>query len=147
MPGNIKQKFGSAVDLTIVLASLADAANVLSSEVDNTSDLFNDVLVQLQVTTGASGVSSSGVVHVYAIGIIDSLEPGSPNVLLNPIGVINANVNATVFKSNVFSVANAFGGKMPPRWKLVVRNDTGAALDSTEGNHLKKMQGVYQQYT
>jgi len=43
------------------------------------------------------------------------------------------------------SVAAAFGGSLPPKWDVIVENKTGAALDSTEANHVKKYIGILAQ--
>lgn len=150
MAGDLKSKYGSSgVNITITLASLADGAKATSSEISNTSDLFLDVLVMIQVKTNASGVDAAGVVYVYAIGSVDggTTYPDSDNDNKQFIGVMTANANATTYKSNALSVANAFNGKLPEKWKIVVENQTGAALDSTEGNHAKESQGVLGQFT
>ena len=162
MAGDIKQKFGTeAQALTCTLASLANNSARESTVVDNTSNLFVDALVMAQIKSGASGVSSTGYVNIYAYATVDAATPvysdgatGSdaaitltspPNVRL--IGVMNVVANATTYKGGPFSVAAAFGGVLPEKWGIIVENKTAAALDSTEGNHKKLYQGVYAQYT
>lgn len=135
--------------ITIVLDSLADGDVAASSPISNSSDLFLDALVQLSVKTNASGVdTAAGVIRVFVIASVDggTTYPGAPNDELLPIGVFNANADATTFHSQPMSVAKAFNGIMPKEWKLVVKNDTGAALDATEGNHTKQYQGIQGQY-
>lgn len=145
---DINLKYGSNNQtITIILASLANGSKAVSNEINNLTNLFFDALLQLKIKTGASGVSSSGVIRVFAIGSADggTSYPGSPNNELKPIGIFNANANATTFISNLVSVANAFNGKLPEKWKIVVKNDTGSALDATEGDHSKFYQGVFAQ--
>lgn len=145
---DIKIKYGpNNQSITITLASLADDAKVVSNEINNLSNLFFDALIQLKIKTGPSGVSASGVIRVFAIGTSDggTSYPGSPNNELLPIGIFNANANAITFISPIMSLANAFGGKLPEKWKIVIKNDSGSALDSTEGNHVKFYQGVLAQ--
>lgn len=161
MAGDIKAKYGpSNQAITITLASLASGSARASTAVDNSSNVFEDALVSLKIKSGASGVSASGSVLVYAYGTTDggtTYTDGAtgsdaaitltvpPNAIL--IGVINVVANGTTYYGGPFSVANAFGGKLPDHWGIIVANNTGSALDSTEGNHAKTYQGVEHQYT
>jgi len=150
MPGDLQIKYGlSNQPITLLLANLADGSKATSDEISNVSDLFHDVLVQLKVKTGAAGVSATGVLYVYAVGSADggALYPDSENDERRPIGIIKANADAATFVSELMSIAEAFNGKLPERWKVVVKNQTGAALDGTESNHSKFYQGVFSQYT
>lgn len=139
--------------ITISLASLANGSYQQSAAVDNTSNLYFDAGVELAIKTGASGVSATGSINVYAYGSANggsnytdgcsgsnaSFTPTSPTNL-KLIGVINAVANATTYTGGPFSVASAFG-YLPGKWGVVVCNNSGAALDSTEGNHLKFFEG------
>jgi hypothetical protein len=166
MAGNITEKLGTAaLALTCSLApggtGLANNGARESTAIDNSSDLFQDVLVQLKIKSGASGVSSSGVVNVYAYGTVDPATPtyadnctgtdASVTLVVPPnlrvIGQLNVVANATTYKSMPMSVAAAFGGVMPTKWGIVIENKSGAALDTTEANHAKLYQGIFSQYT
>lgn len=152
-----KEAFGSNnQSITCSLASLASASARQSTAVDNTSNLYLDALVSLKVKSGASGVSSSGYVAVYAYGTVDggaTYSDGAtgtdgaitltspPNMRL--IGIINVVANATTYYGGPMSVAAAFGGTLPDHWGIVVSNQSGAALDSTAGNFSVAYQGVY----
>jgi hypothetical protein len=139
--------------ITISLASLANGSYQQSAAIDNTSNLYFDAGVQLSVKTASSGVSSTGTINVYAYGSANggsnytdgcsgsnaSFTPTSPTNL-KLIGVINAVANSTTYTGGPFSVASAFG-YTPGKWGIVVFNNTGAAFDSTEGNHLKFFEG------
>lgn len=149
-------KYGTAGQtLTLTLASLANNAARQSAAVDNSSTKYQDALVQLKIKTGASGTSSTGTVVVYACASVDGGTTytegatGSDAALtlvsptnLRMVGLINCVANATTYISSPMSIAAAFGGKLPERWGIVVQNSTGAALDSTEGNHAKLWQGI-----
>lgn len=141
----LKQQFDTEEDVTIVLASLADDTPVASSEIDNSSDLYLDYKVRFRIKTGASGVSATGKIFIYAIGMIDDSGRTDPSNLKDQvhIGFFEANVNATTFTSNEFSVKKTFNGVLPRYFKIVVDNQTGAALDSTEGSHDKRAQGQW----
>lgn len=156
---DIKQKYGTSNQtITLTLASLANGSSRASTAVDNTTNLFLDALVSLNIKSGASGTAATGYVAVYAYGTSDGGSnytegaTGSDAALtltsptnLKLIGLINVVANATTYKAGPFSVAQAFGGQLPDHWGIVVTNSTGGALDSTEGSHLKIYQGVLAQ--
>lgn len=161
MAGDLKQKFGSSGQtLTCTLASLANGSARASTAVDNSSNLYSDVLLLLKIKAGGSGVTSTGYVNVYAYGTADGGTTYSegvsgsdagvtltspPNVRL--IGVIAMVATSTTYYSPLMSVASAFGGVMPDHWGIIIENKSGGAFDSTEGNHAKLYQGVMGQYT
>jgi hypothetical protein len=165
LAGDIKQKYGTSNQaITCSLApggvGLANNGARASTAVDNTTNLFQDALVSVQVKNGASGAVNTGTVNVYAYATTDggtTYTDGAtgtdasitltvpPNARL--IGVINAVAASTTYKGGPFSVAQAFGGVLPDHWGIIIENKTGGALDATEGNHLKTYQGVYSQYT
>lgn len=155
---NIKALYGSNNQaITCTLASLANSGQRSGLAVDNTSNLFLDALVQIKIKSNAAGTSTTGYVNVYAYATADggtTYPEGAgtdvgvtltvpPNVRL--IGVLNVVANATTYASEPMSVAAAFGGVLPDHWGIIIENKTGAALDSTEGNHLKIYQGVQAQ--
>jgi hypothetical protein len=144
--------------ITCLIASLASAGARASTVIDNTTNLFLDALVQVTVKTGASGVSATGFVSIYAYGTADGGTTYPEGItgtdagvtLTNPtnlrlIGIINTVANAITYASEPMSVAAAFGGVLPDHWGIVIVNNSGAALDSTEGNHKKVYQGVQSQ--
>lgn len=155
----IKQKSGNnGQDITITLASLANAAARQSSVIDNTGNNFIDVLVSLIIKAPASSTSATGYVNVYVFGSNDGGTNYSENAgasdaaitLVSPtnlrlLGQINIVANGVTYKSSLMSVAAAFGGTMPDKWGIVVQNNTGGTLDTTESNHIKKYQGFTSQ--
>lgn len=160
MATDLKQKYGTeAQGITITLASLANSGQRQSTVVDNTSLLFREILVQLKLKSGASSVSATGYVNIYAFGTVDIAGglyadgagaadaaitlTAPPNMRL--IGVLNMVANATSYVSEPMSLAAAFGGVVPEKWGIVIENKTGAALDSSEGNHIKEYQGILDQ--
>lgn len=158
MAGDIKQKFGTSNQaLTLGIASLTNGGGRQSTAVDNTSNLFADVLLMIKSRTGSSGTSSNGYMLIYAYGSVDGGSSYSGNATgtdgaltpanMNLIGRIDMVANSTDYKSPVMSIAAAFGGVMPAFWGIVVVNNTGATIDSTAGNHAAIWQGVLAQYT
>ena len=150
---DVKTKYASSANITITLASLADDSKRQSTKASNTANLYLDALVQLKVKTGSS-VSGDKAIHVYAYGTAESTmgysgdasgtDGAYSGTLENTklIGVIGAPSATSVYVSDVMSIANAFGGKLPSEWGIIVHNKTGAALDGTESNFAKKYIGV-----
>ncbi len=161
---DFKQKFGTtAQTLTCSLApggtGLANGNAREATAIDNRTNLFQDVLVQIVVKTGGSGATTGGVINIYAYGTVDdgttypdqvtgtdaAITLDSPTQL-RPIGQINAFATSHTYKSEIMSVAAAFGGMMPAFWGIVIENKSGGALDGTEANHKKLWQGVLSQF-
>jgi hypothetical protein len=146
----IKALFGTSNQaITCTFTSLASLGQRSSLAVDNSTNLFLDVLVSVKVKSNASGTSSTGSVNVYAAGTTDGgttygggeasmgTDAGvtlsaPPNIVL--IGVINVVANAVTYVKSGMSVAQAFSGSMPDHWCLVIENKSGAALDATVGS-------------
>ena len=121
-----------------ILNGLADGSAMSSLPISNSIDLYLDVLLSGVIVSGNSGVSSSGKIHLYAYGSIDGgttysdgpISYGSHTLNDNAkfIASLNLNANSTQCEFGPFSVASAFGGFMPERWGVIVKNNTGSAL-------------------
>ncbi len=160
MAGDILNKYGSSGQtITCGIDSLANNALRESTVIDNTTNVFIDVLVAGKAKSGASGVSATGYVNVYAYGTVDggTLYSGEATgsdaaysgttANLRWLGRFAMVANATTYNFGPFSVAAAFGGTLPQKWGVVFENKSAATLDTTAANHAVKYQGVYQQYT
>lgn len=155
-----KISYGSSTAITCTVASLASSATAgrQSAVVDNSSNLFDDVLVFLALKTSSSALANDKAIYVYLWGSEDgSTYSGSSAegqgagdsamTMDDPTNMILARVIpcpavSTTYKA-LFSVAQFFGGVMPKKWGLFVRNYTGQNLDSTGGNHLVQYTGIY----
>jgi hypothetical protein len=158
MGGLIELDYGSTgQSITITLTTLASAAARASTAVDNSTNLFEDALVEVTIVTGSTGTSASGYVNIYAAGSVDGGTTygdgatGSdaavtltvpPNARL--IGTLNCVANSTTYKSVPISVAAGFGGFLPQKWVIIISNQTGHALGT--GSSVQ-YQGVQHQYT
>jgi len=155
---DLKQAFGASTAITITLASLASASARQSAVVDNASNLFLDVMVNLSVKLASGSPGGERTVYVYVYGSEDGTSytdnaTGSDAAItmrsptnLRPLGIINTpDSGALTYKSGPMSVAAAFGGVIPRKWGIVVVNNTGLALSATEGDHAKTYTGVYYQ--
>jgi hypothetical protein len=155
---SIKQAFGGIQPISITLASLASAASAgrESVAIDNSANLYLDALVQVKVTLIAGTIGGDQAVYVYVAGSSDgTIWPDAVTgldaiiTINNPtqlrLGtVIYTPTQSLAYISSPFSVASLFGGVMPMKWSIVVRNFSGIALSGTEGNMTKQYNGVYQ---
>jgi hypothetical protein len=134
--------------LNSLAASTSQSTGIWSSAyVDNTSNLDIDEQVTVQVTSASSGVTSTGIVNVYAYSCVGGTTTCTDGIsgsqtssvtLTNPtnlvkIGACNVVAVSTAYTCGAFSIANAFGGAVPSRWGIVIQNLSGAAL-SASGN-------------
>jgi hypothetical protein len=131
--------------ITITIASLTNTSVRGSLVVDNTSNLFLDALVQVQIKSGAASTSATGYVNIYAYGTVDAADSlyteGSTGTdqsitLTVPtnarlIGTLNMVANAITYVSEPMSVAAAFGGILPEKWGIFVENQSGGTFDGT----------------
>lgn len=155
---DIKVAYGSSTSIDITLASLADSATVgrESTVVSNAANLFLDAHVSCKFKPQNSGsITAPSVIYVWAYASIDggttytdtatgtdaACTINNPNQL-RLLGVVNVAAINTTYKAGPWSVAQAFGGKVPQRWGVIVVNDCGTALSSTEGDHDLWYQGI-----
>lgn len=157
MTTTLKPQYASSAIITCTLAPLPNSAYRQSTAVDNTSNLYDDAIVQVNVKTNAAGVSATGSFSVYVYASSDSGTTYGPTGVTGTDGTLTptnqgdlilagtwaATAVATTYKSGPIYVARLFGGyALPGKWGIIVLNNTGAALDATEGNHLKQYQGL-----
>lgn len=154
---NIKEEFGSSTGITCTLASLASSATVgrASAAVDNGTNKFIDALLTVAVKLATGSPANDKAVYVYGYASEDGsnysgeasgsdagyTQQAPTNLVL--IGRIECPASGALTYKGVFRVAPAFGGILPRKWGIVIRNYTGLALDSTEGNHIKTYTGIY----
>lgn len=157
---NQKIEYGTASQaITLLLApsgtGLANGGARESTAIDNTTNKYLDAMVYLAVKLATGSPAGEKVIKVYfaasedgtnytynATGSDGALTMVSPANLLGPFIIQAPNSGAVVWKA-VFPVAQFFGGVLPPKWSIVLVNNTGLALDATEGNHTKEYRGVY----
>jgi hypothetical protein len=158
-----KTQYDTVANITITLASITTGSARESASQDNSSNQYLDALVALTIKLATGGtIGADKKIYVYAAGSIDGGTVWPDNVtgsdaaitLLSPtelklIGVIEAGAYVSpgtiTFKSEPFSVAQAFGGILPQRWSIIVLNSTNITFDATEGSFTKKLQGIWAQ--
>ena len=148
---SIKAALATKATITWTGTSLADAAARESTAIDNATNLYLDAVVRIQ-TKGSAG--STLTLAVYAYGSVDTgtytdsatgtdAAFTAANILNSKrVGTVQMN-GTTAVVAGPMSVAAAFGGVLPTKWGLIIRNDSGGALSSTAGDHVIEYQGVY----
>lgn len=151
MAADIKQKFDTTFNImTTDLNSLAQSttAGRVSAEVDNTTNLYDDVIIVAQIVFSTG--TPTGVFEVYALGSNDgtiyggdtsysgtgaSYTIGSAGKMQNfaYLGGVDP-VSASSTRQGVFSLATAFGGRVPAFWALFVLVNTGATSLASSGS-------------
>lgn len=132
----VKQVAGTRTSLTISgLSTLASATYVASSAKDNTGNQPIDVMVEVTAAT-TNTPSGNKQLLVFASASFDNTNYQSgptsgttatdePNLTL--LGVVNM-PTASQTEIRSFSVAAAYGGTLPPYFKVICKNDLGVAL-------------------
>lgn len=154
MPSTITILYGTVQTLTLTIASLANNTVNASAVIDNTSDLFDDILIVGKVQANSTGVNAAGW---FEIAAHPSIDGGTAFAGTTATGAasgttkrnsgwksvarpkLNANSMVNEFSQ---SLAALFGGSLPPKLLVTIENQSGAALDSTSGNHYVKYIGV-----
>lgn len=148
--------YSSNTTITMDLSALGSSATFVagreSSQVDNTTNKYVDVLVSGSVSVGTTPTANTSIlVYVYgadtslATTAIDVLDGTDSAETLTNTGILNAlRLGATIAvpanTSDVqyfvlpFSVASLFGGVVPKFWGLFVAHNTAVNLRSNAIN-------------
>ena len=155
--------YSAATTITISPASLGSSTTFVagreSTEVDNTTNKYIDVLVQGFVTSGTSPTvdktlrlyvwgshTSLGTTALDVLDGTDSAETFTSTEIHKSITTLvkALAINATSsqkYHFKPFSLAHIFG-QVPQYWGLYLSHDTGVNLHSTAGNHEFKYTGI-----
>lgn len=151
--------YAAPVSMTVtnLNSNSSSATNAwMSAVVDNTSNLYLDALVQVVLDFANTAPANDKAAYVYAYGGVESGVYSNPisgtegdatllDITSNPnnlklIGVMAYGTTNEIAQSPPFSVANAFGGLLPPYWGVVIVNYSGASLAAN--GHTVKWVGV-----
>lgn len=151
----VSLNYATPAAITITMTSLADGAYRQSTVVDNSTNKYVDALIGGSIQTGTTPTAETRIeVYLYASydgtnytagcsGTDGAYTADGEENLLKLIEVII--VDATTGQDYVFgpiSVAQVFGGIMPSKFGVVIKNATGAALDATGTNNHIKYTGI-----
>lgn len=145
----LKTQYGSGNQaISVTIDGLANDAKRESVAVDNSTNCFLDALVHVTIATNtASDSTGDKSVYIYAYGTADGGAAYSGNASgsdavfgTDPqqlgncrlIGVVYAPTQNRIYKSDLMSVASAFGGTLPQRWGIIVHNKTGQTLKTSD---------------
>lgn len=113
--------------------NLPAGSRAISTSISNSSNFYDDFL--MSVTVAAITPSGNGAVEIWASQSIDnsvwSGDSSSNMGIMAHVGFMDL-IGTGPWTSRAFSVANAFGGKVPPYFKLIICNNN-AGITSFAG--------------
>ena len=158
----VTTNYAAAASLTLTVTSLADGGYRESTAVDNSTNKYVDALVGGKIQIGAP--SADGTIAIYAYGSYDGTEytagvtgtdgtitwgttgstglDGYPNLPLLGVVNVDATDDSDDCRWGPFSVAQAFGGVLPTKWGVIIKNSTGASLHATGTNNECQFMGI-----
>ena len=150
-----KPVYASAATITLTLTSLTNGSYRQSTVVDNTTTRYEDAILGGSIQTGTTPTVNT-TLEVYLYGTFDGTNytagasgtdgaytADGEELLLRPFEIIQ--VDATSDQDYVYgpgSVKAAFGGVMPIKWGVVVKNASGVTTNATGTNNITKFTGV-----
>jgi hypothetical protein len=136
-----KISYGTSTAITITAPASSATAGQCGTAVDNGTNFYDDALVTVQVVFPNSATANDKGYYIYVYGSEDGTNynistnemaspgtnaactPDVPTNLLGPLFMSTISQNKTY--TTVFSVAQFFGGVMPRKWGIVLRNYSG----------------------
>jgi hypothetical protein len=157
-----KLTYSAAQSITITQTSLGAGSYRESTAVDNTTNRYIDAQVGGITQLGAVGATTGQRLDVLAYGTYDGTNytagmTGSDAAItwgtntsvdgyldLRWLGsvAVEGTDDSDDRKWGPFSVAAAFGGALPSKWGIVLRNGTDATLHATGTNNEVQFVGV-----
>lgn len=133
---NIKVAYGTSTDITPAgLQSLASGSSVATASQNNTSNLYEDYLVEVTI---AGTAATTAHVDFYLL----SSQGGTNFDTQASASLLGSILLSSTPQQRNFSIrANANLDSCPPYFEILAVNNTGAAL-AASGNAIK-VQGVY----
>lgn len=145
MANEIQTKYISSASFTISLASLANGSARQSSMISNSNN-YPAAIIYLCLKSGGSAPTAGPGYEIYLL----RGDASSPNIVSDGAGASDAaitiensklldviQVTATSAKNFYVVIDTSRLGPLGPYWGIAVKNTSGQALDSTEGNHKK----------
>jgi len=151
--------YGTRTTITIAPENVATSstfvAGVESNVIDNTTDKAVDALVSGVWTSGTTPTANTQVlIYVGALQddttypdvfdgtssaeTVTSVGVGQGFLKFGAILSVDSNTSNRAYSCAPFSVAQLFGGVLPPKWFLFITHNTGVNSNSTAGNHVWK---------
>lgn len=158
---NILEGFGSATAFTKTNANLASSATAgwMSNVIDNSSNLYDDALVSIELAAVNTAPANSKAIFLFAYALVDasgsaytSVGDGTPSgsegtitfpditanaVPIPVLGVVPYPVQNKAINGGPFSMARCFGGILPPKWGVCMINHSGMTLSVTNIKYIE----------
>ena len=128
----LKPQYSAKTAITITLNSLANGSVATSNAIDNSSNLYQDALVEITISGTAA---TNAFCDVRLLASEDNSTWGTWESAIK-LGTIDLSVSPN---TGHFSLLNALY-QMPKYWKIAVKDQTGAALASS--NNSASYQGI-----
>lgn len=152
------EQYPTAGQIACTLTSLATGSTRESATVSNTTNKYLDYLIQATFTIASGSPTTTGpYVNIYANGSEDGtlwpiiqLTSGAPvatgagDASIGALGVPNnlrligsfglqttTSAGERTFRTEPMSVAQAFGGNVPPAFSILVENQVGVAFSTS----------------
>jgi hypothetical protein len=148
----VKVSYATATAITCSMASKTSGQGRRSAAVDNSSNLYVDALILGSLTIGTFtspaswpmyGFASADDGTTYETGGSTDADWNTIRGDEKPLGPpVAAYTNTTAF-AGVFTLAAAYRGVAPRNWGIIISQTNCGTLSATEGNHLKKFEGIY----
>lgn len=122
LPDEGKQKFAAEVALTIALNNLANGSVATSDAVDNSSNLYDEIITETKIDGTAAATAW------LDLRVAASIDGGTDYSTWESIYAILPAIDLSVDLQKAHRRFVA-----PQSWKLMVKNSTGAAL-AASGN-------------
>lgn len=136
--------YGAKTAMTMTLTSLASGTGARESTVvSNSTNKFDDAIIQVQTNGSAAGNTAAVDFYVYAaLGDTTYTDAATGTDAAftaanrkNAVWIGSVTLNGTTAVNCTLpkSVASCFGGIMPEKWGLIAVNNSGAALAASAG--------------
>lgn len=150
---NVNQAFGAATAFTKTHANLATSATAgwMSNGIDNSTNLYVDALVSLELAAVNTAPAGAQAVYLFAYSMTDGSNysgtgaaaiSGAEGTVTFPdvtaaqqnlpiLGVVPYSTQNVAIISPAFSVARCFGGVLPQKWGVAMVNQSGMTVSVT----------------
>lgn len=151
--------YAATAGITCTMTSLANGSYRQSAVIDNSSAKFDDALIGGSIQTGTTP-TAGGTIEIWAYGERDDgggtsqytagasgsdaayTADGEEDELF-PIYAITVDATSDQdYEFGPIAIARVFGGILPRKWGVVVKNNTGVALNATGTNNELRYTGI-----
>lgn len=152
----VEMDYAATASVTLTATSLTNGSYRQSAVVDNSSTKYVDVLIGGSIQAGTSP-TSGGTLDFFCYGERDDAgqytagcsgsdaaytADGEEDELFHLYSVTVDTTSDQDYEWGPVSVAQAFGGVMPRKWGVVLRNSSGVTTNATGTNNEVRYTGL-----